>query len=206
VAALYVQPGGIYAGLEGVDLWDKERDARQYDGPHPIVAHPPCPRWGRYWRGSPYAVARGLNDFKKGEDDGCFEATLAAVARFGGVAEHPADSSAWKHFHLNVPPRCGGWVMANWDGLWTCYVEQGHYGHFMRKGTWLIAAKVDLPSLRWGKSPRRLCPDAVAKFGYDKAVKRGTMLSVGGGGRDDERSATPLPFRDLLLDIARTAK
>jgi hypothetical protein len=53
VAALYVATGGCYYGLEGVDPWDAARDARLYAGPWPVVAHPPCERWGRYWSGGP---------------------------------------------------------------------------------------------------------------------------------------------------------
>ena len=48
IAALYVDPKGCYSGLEGVEVWDETRDARGYDGPWPVVAHPPCERWGRY--------------------------------------------------------------------------------------------------------------------------------------------------------------
>jgi hypothetical protein len=42
VAALFVLPDGPYAGLESVDPWPEERDART----HPVVAHPPCKAWG----------------------------------------------------------------------------------------------------------------------------------------------------------------
>lgn len=205
IAALFVEKGGAYYGLPDVDPWPEERDALKYTGPWPIVAHPPCQRWGRYWRGSPYAVARGLNDFKKGDDGGCFEFTLECLSEFGGVAEHPADSGAWDHFGLMKPPRCGGWVMADWNGLWTCYVEQGHYGHFSRKPTWLLAKAPSLPSLIWGKAERRLCPKDVEKYGYAKARRRGVMVKVGGGGDAQHREATPIPFRDILLDIARSA-
>jgi hypothetical protein len=60
IAALYVQTGGCYSGLDGVDLWDEARDARGYAGPWPVVAHPPCERWGRYWHGSPRKPHRYL--------------------------------------------------------------------------------------------------------------------------------------------------
>ena len=44
IAALYVQRGGVYFDLAGVDPWDEQRDARRYAGPWPVVAHPPCAR------------------------------------------------------------------------------------------------------------------------------------------------------------------
>ena len=49
VAALFVERDGAYYGLPNVDPWDAERDARTYAGPFPVVAHPPCERWGKYW-------------------------------------------------------------------------------------------------------------------------------------------------------------
>lgn len=52
IAALFVAIDGVYFGLRGVDPWDKARDARVYSGNDPVVAHPPCERWGRYWGGA----------------------------------------------------------------------------------------------------------------------------------------------------------
>jgi hypothetical protein len=46
IAALYVESGGAYFGLDGVGPGGEARDARTYKGPHPVVAHPPCQRWG----------------------------------------------------------------------------------------------------------------------------------------------------------------
>lgn len=68
VAALYVQKNGAYWNLPGVDPWDEERDARLYDGPHPVVAHPPCQRWGKFWAGSPAVIAETGIRKKKGDD------------------------------------------------------------------------------------------------------------------------------------------
>lgn len=45
VAALYIDPRGVYPQLTGVDCWGPDRDARTYDGPHPVVSHPPCGPW-----------------------------------------------------------------------------------------------------------------------------------------------------------------
>ena len=48
IAALYVEEGGCYYGLDDVEAWGVSRDARKYDGPFPVVAHPPCAEMGHY--------------------------------------------------------------------------------------------------------------------------------------------------------------
>lgn len=201
IAALYVEKDGAYFGLPEVDPWGIERDARLYTGPHPVVAHPPCQRWGKYWHG-------GVNrphQFRMGEDQGCFASALTAVRNYGGVLEHPADSNAWDWFGLRKPPRRGGWVPADSFGGFTCYVEQGHYGHMSRKATWLYAAVPEqhLPELRWGHAGQRIHPVALERYGYEKARRIGMMAMIGGKDKTKIRDATPPEFRDVLLAIAR---
>ena len=204
IAALYIEPDGIYSSQPGIDAWCELRDARCYAGPYPVVAHPPCQRWGRFWHGS----TRKPHQYKLGEDGGCFKAALAAVRTWGGVLEHPADSHAWKHFGLTPPKRFKGWQPAG-DGIgWTCYVEQGHYGHMSRKPTWLYAAgmpRAALPELNWSKGGQRLHPIALARYGYAKARRIGMTAMVGGKDKTKIRNATPPEFRDVLIGIARTA-
>ena len=103
IAALYVEHNGVYSGLEGVDCWDEERDARLYPGPHPVVAHPPCSRRCRL-----AGLVEARWGHRRGEDGGCFAAALASVRRWGGVLEHPAHSDAWAAHDLNPPPTGGG--------------------------------------------------------------------------------------------------
>lgn len=201
IAALFVETDGCYFGLDGVDAWDVGRDARQYAGPHPVVAHPPCQRWGRFWHGS----TRKPHQFQLGADDGCFKAALAAVRKWGGVLEHPADSHAWgaaPGFSLIKPKRFAGWTEADKYGGRSCYVEQGHYGHMSRKPTWLYAVDINFPELNWTRGEQRLHPIALERYGYAKARRIGMTAMVGGKDKTKIRNATPLPFRALLLSMA----
>lgn len=200
IAALYVETDGCYFGVPNVDAWDIDRDARTYTGPHPVVAHPPCQRWGRFWHGS----TRKPHQYRLGEDGGCFAAALTSVRNYGGVIEHPKDSKAWDFFGI-MRPKDRGWSRADSFGGWTCYVDQGHYGHEGRKPTWLYAVGVELPSLIWGRSEQRIHPRALELHGYEKARRIGMTAMIGGKDKVRKRNATPLPFRDVLLAMARTA-
>ena len=180
VAALYVDPNGVYANLPDVEVWDEARDARTYAGPWPVVAHPPCNRW---------SVLANFRRQRDGNDGGCFAAALRCVRAYGGVLEQPALSLAWSHFGLPRPPRYG-WGSSLSDDGWACAVDQGLYGCPMRKPTWLYAYGVELPELRWGDGgPRELS----------------VWGNFGGGARQKNRSSTPSAFRDVLLEMARSA-
>ncbi len=204
IAALFVEAGGVYYGLPYVDCWDIERDALTYCGPHPVVAHPPCQRWGRMATGGP-AWPKDKPRPKVGDDDGCFAWALAKVCRYGGVLEHPADSKAWDHFGLSKPVRGEGWRYDSEARGWTCYVEQGHYGHMSRKPTWLYAAGCDLPELIWTAAEQRLHPIALDRHGYEKARRIGMATMIGGKDKTRIRERTPIEFRDILLNIARSS-
>lgn len=204
VAALYVETDGAYYGLPGVEPWDQARDARLYAGPHPVVAHPPCQRWGKLWAGQPLHIKRTGERKVKGDDDGCFAAALASVRKWGGILEHPWGSHAWPHFGLNIPPRSGGWIRADFEGGWTCCVEQGRYGHYARKPTLLYLFGADPETLAWGYGYAQLDPAVVARMGLKRAKRLGEVGARGGGQNSTPRIHTPEPFRDLLISIARS--
>lgn len=198
IAALFVAPPprGVYHGLPGVEPWDEKRDARNYAGPWPVVAHPPCGRWINlaFLNYSRY----GGEHNRPGNDGGCFAAALAAVRRWGGVLEHPAFSRAWAAHGLTAPSAVGGWARADELGGWACHVEQGNYGHRARKATWLYLNGVDRPAVRWGPSVGKAwcTPGASSKASRGKVMKPMNKR---------ERQATPIAFRDLLISIAESA-
>lgn len=186
VAALYVQRGGVYYGLPDVDPWDAERDARLYDGPHPVVAHPPCNRWAM-----PLAkVNETRYGHHVGGDGGCFDRALWAVETFGGVLEHPAASAAWWRYGLGKPER-GRWKPSR-VGMVT-EVSQSAYGHPARKRTWLYAVGALPIDLDWSEPD----PKAVTSWLQKTNPELPRITKA-------EACKTPLPFRDLLLSIARS--
>jgi len=193
VAALFVQSRGCYADEPGVELWDERRDARTYPGPHPVVAHPPCARWSRL---APLVQSRWGHAI--GDDEGCFEAALAAVRRWGRVIEHPAYSRAWVRFGLPTPQPFG-W-QRDLEGGWSCYVEQEAYGYRAKKATWLYAHGLEPFALRWTYTPDK--PSAVLVSWCNNRTL------------DPDRprlsrrlaAATPPAFRDELLRLARSVR
>lgn len=191
IAALFVETDGCYFGLPGVEPWDKARDARTYHGPHPVVAHPPCQRWGAMANVN-YARWGGEHN-RPGNDGGCFATALLAVRTWGGVLEHPAKSRAWDAYRL-TKPRALGWTRCQ-DGGWVCEVWQSAYGHRANKATWLYAHGVGLPPhLDWAR------PNGSHQVGFHD--QRGPERNKPTLSRK-EAAATPALFRDALLSIAR---
>lgn len=208
ISSLYVEENGCYYGLPGIEPWDESRDARTYSGPYPVVAHPPCQRWGKMWAGQPLWIKRTGERQKKGDDGGCFASALHAVRMYGGVLEHPWASHAWPWFNLTKPDRKGGWIKADEHDGWTCCVEQGRYGHYAPKPTMLYAVGCDLPELDWGVYEVKDSdfPDwAMEKYGREKCRKAGLLAFKGGGKDSAARIGTPEPFRNMLIEMARSA-
>lgn len=194
VAALFVDPKGVYPTF-GVDCWDEKRDARRYEGPGPVVAHPPCARWSRLAE-SVYARTR-KEEHRPGNDGGCFAFALAAVRRWGGVLEHPASSKAWAAHGLQKPPT-SGWTL---DGItWTCEVWQSAYGHLAPKKTWLAyCGNVPPFELDWRRLP------GTHAVGGDSKKRRAhpnppPLLTAA------QNIATPLAFARELIRLAQAAR
>jgi len=120
VAVLFARSDSVYKTLPSCDVYDMERDARIYDGPHPVVAHPPCRAWGR------------LRTFANPRPDERNLARLAValVREFGGVLEHPAGSTLWPAQRLPRPGERDSF------GGWTLAAPQQWWGHKAAKETW----------------------------------------------------------------------
>ena len=190
IAALFVETNGAYFGLPEVDPWDVRRDAMLYEGPHPVVAHPPCSRWCQL---APMNEAR--YGHAVGDDGGAFAHALDCVRRFGGVLEHPAFSYAWPAHGLPIPARA--WSRSLFDAGWVCEVSQSAYGHPARKLTWLYyVGEQPPPQLRWHEVEPTAQVSFCGNHGDSELPRLGKRAA----------SATPPEFRAILIDMARSAR
>lgn len=181
VAALYVDPNGPYPKLEGVECWDESRDARGYEGPHPVVAHPPCAPWSRM---------RWLCKNRSEKRD-CAIRAITQVRNNGGVLEHPESTALWSALGLPRPGKSD-----QWGSTW--YVRQVSWGHQCVKPTWIYVVGVSddavRAGLRFGGNPTHcVCsgPGQLVKL----PVAHATM-----------RSRSPLAFAEWLVSLARVSK
>jgi 5-methylcytosine-specific restriction endonuclease McrA len=124
--------------------------------------------------------------------------SLASVEQWGGVLEHPAQSSAWIAFNLPRPLTSGGWVRNLYRPGWACHVEQGNYGHEAPKATWLYYVGTEPPPLRWGKADLPII-DSCPSVGRTRGRTVEVMTRR-------ERRATPPEFCELLLTLARGSR
>jgi len=186
VAALYVDPHGPYVGRADVDAWDASRDARQYAGPHPVVAHPPCGSWGK------------LRHLYEGSEYDCGVRAVEQVRGFGGVLEHPRGSALWVRCGLPLP----GELPDAFGGV-TIEVEQVRWGHVARKRTWLYLVGVHDA----GIDPPPRDPTHWASGGRGRSSRMGHPVPPGiKVCSAEQRRKTPPAFAEWLLQLARTAR
>lgn len=194
VAVLFARADSVYKTLPGCEVYDMERDARTYDGPWPVVAHPPCRAWGRLSHmAKPRADERNLARL-----------AVALVREFGGVLEHPKDSRLWPAQGLPEPGQRDGM------GGWTMGVTQHWWGHRATKATRLYIVGLEprdipeLPHIVLGEGTHVIAQDTRAGNG-------GQRLKVGDFGyrpfvTHAEREHTPPKFAEWLVELARRCK
>lgn len=180
IAALFVRADSVYKTMPGVDAWDIERDARRWRGGGAAVAHPPCRMWGK------------LRQFAHGDaaEKALGPWAVQQLQRWGGVMEHPAESTLWAACGLPVPGRA-----PDAYGGWTAEVRQCDWGHKAEKLTWLYVVGChpdDLPAM-----PPRAEPTGVIK--PQRGVPRDGRKIV----TKAEREHTPPALADWLVELAR---
>lgn len=175
IAVLFARRDSVYKTLPGVDVWDADRDARKWQGGHPVIAHPPCRSWGR------------LRTFAKpveGEREMCVWAA-EQVRQWGGVLEHPAGSLLWDAAGLPLPGE------SSFDGFTLC-VSQWWWGHKADKKTWLYVSRVamaDLPEIPYRMGE----PDFIC--GGSRRKDRPEITKA-------EREHTPVDLARWLIKVA----
>ena len=146
------------------------------------------------------ASSKHAGDTSAARTAACSRTRSHAFVASGGVLEHPAHSDAWAAYGLPRPPTGGGWVRG-FCGGWSCYVEQGRYGHPAKKATWLYAFGTELPSLRWGHDPDQRSKALVSWCGNHVASGE-SRPRVG----KHTASRTPEAFRAELVAMARSVR
>ena len=187
VAVLFARSDSHYKLLPGCDVWDIDRDARNWPGGSPVIAHPPCRAWGR------------LRHFAKPRDDEKALALWAVdqVRANGGLLEHPKASTLWPTAGLPMP----GQVPDAWGG-WTLGISQHWWGHRAEKMTLLYivgCAPGDVPDV-----PMTLIY-ATHVIAQDRRRADGTRDAHGRRPEvtKPEREHTPPELAAWLVELAR---
>jgi hypothetical protein len=184
VAVLFARADSVYKTMQGVHVYDIDRDARTFPGGMPVVAHPPCRAW---------ASLRNWAKPREGEKD-LAHLAVSHVRRFGGVLEHPQLTTLWKVAGLPEPGSRDD------HGGWTLVIDQNWWGHRARKRTRLYVVGCEpheVPAIPlvlgeathtvglWSGRNKATCRPGIAKREYEH---------------------TPTELAAWLVDLARRCK
>lgn len=181
VAVLFVRKDSIYKSFRNCDCYDKERNALNFKGGMPVIAHPPCRAWGRL-----FYFARP----EPGEKNLAVEA-VKFVRENGGVLEHPADSKLWRE--LDMPKgrdidRYGGWTLS---------VNQHWFGHKAQKRTWLYIVGCESKNIPEYSVNFNVISHTICSSKKKNGKKEVTRV---------EREATPEKFAKWLVELAESCR
>jgi len=192
VAALYIDPRGPYPLIADVDCWDATRDARLYNGPYPVVAHPPCGPWGKL----SFCSSEGPEIKALGPR------AVEQVRQWGGVLEHPVGSRLWDFCGI---PKTG--ELPDAFGGVTIEVEQVRWGHVARKPTLLYLVRVrSVGAFPPPRNPTHWCSGFRSSSGKYPATYKRTGCAVPSGIKvcsAQQRKRTPPMFAEWLISLAR---
>ncbi|KAB0605462.1 hypothetical protein F7R19_01360 [Cupriavidus pauculus] len=166
--------------MPGCDVWDFERNALNWPGGTPVIAHPPCRGWGRM---------RQFAQPREGEKELALWA-VDQVRSFGGVLEHPERSTLWGAAGL---PDVG---KRDAFGGWTLGIHQHEFGHRAEKATFLYIVgcePANLPDMPLRLDEPTHCIRPTRSYPRKPSVTKA------------EREHTPPALAAWLCEVARRA-
>lgn len=127
VAVLFARKDSVYKTLPDCDVWDIERNALNWPGGCPVIAHPPCRAWGQL---------RHFAKPKEGERELAIW-SVKQVRKWGGVLEHPAKSTLWPDLNLPIKHQRDEY------GGFSVWISQHWFGHKAEKSTLLYIVGIE---------------------------------------------------------------
>ena len=177
VSVLFAMERSVYHQFD-CDVWDEQRDARNWPGGNPVVAHPPCRSWGQ------------LSYFSKHPptEPGLAIWAVLQVIENCGVLEHPFKSKLWRCLDLSG------------TAAYTIVVDQNWWGHKAQKRTKLLingCRPRDLPRmpLELGEGSHVVSNDKGQRKTPHKPRRPELSKRL--------CSATPPAFAEWLIEVAR---
>ena len=181
IAVLFARQDSRYKDLAGYDVYDIDRDARNFNGDCPVIAHPPCRAWGM--------LSHMANPRPDEKDLAWF--AIDKVRKNGGVLEHPKGSRFFKEAGCK---EIGGGYDSY--GGFTILIDQFDFGHVAHKNTKLYICGIkieDLPKMppkNTNSTDRSIC-------GNVKGTKRCTQY---------QREYTPDGLIEFMTKICEKIK
>ena len=186
VSVLFTEKKSVYDTIDGIEVYNKERNALTFDGRGPIVAHPPCRAWGRL---------RAFAKPEPGEKELAIWA-VSQVRQHGGVVEHPESSALWAELDLPF-----GLDRDEYGGF-TLSVDQFWWGHRARKRSWFYICGIEPSEIP--AYPIRF--DAITHTVSTTMRRKRDWFTPKPSISRKERSATPIALAEWLIELASNCK
>jgi len=181
VAVLFAREDSIYKTMPDCDVWDIKRNALNWPGGMPIVAHPPCRLWGRL---------RTFANVITGEKE-LAPWAVEQVRKFGGVLEHPYKSTLWDAMSLPHPG-----IIDKFQG-WTIAIPQFWFGHKAYKRSWFYIV---------GVGPYHIPPVPLVMGDAEFVIQTRKRKDHRPRVPKADREHTPLKLAEWLLEVARRSE
>jgi hypothetical protein len=186
-AALFVRKDSAYKHRDSFDPWDAERNAMEFSGDCPVVAHPPCRSWGMLAHMTFRSLPENEREPAREKEKLLALFSVDVVRKNGGVIEHPSGSRLFG----SVLPDAGE---HDEFGGFTIEIDQFDFGHVAHKGTKLYVCGIkesELPKL----PPKNVSIPTRSICGNVKGTTRCTQY---------QREYTPEQLIDFIEKILET--